>query len=283
MKTRNLKINKMQFRPIKTPNSLELEYYRQLRFMIEQIHTRFNNIVIKGMEKDKFIKLIVDEDYTLHLQKLLKDFNSKIDNQFGFKRLLEIALKSVNDVYNYNTINWMARLKSFGIDFAKDIFYSELKPFLNMRVNSNVSLIKNLKDDVCADLEKMIYANFEQGKTFKELANTMTERFGIDKRRATLIARNEIKNTNTQLTKKRMQQFNVDYAIWMTSKDERVRSEHLKFDNIIYEVGKGLRNTKTNKFVEPGEEINCRCVAIPLLETKDEILKQYSKEQTQFI
>jgi SPP1 gp7 family putative phage head morphogenesis protein len=233
--------------------------------MLKQIHKRFRNIVFDGMNKEFVKEQIYDEDVLVRLKRLLKDFNLKIDNQFNMNRLVEFATRSVNAVYMYNEVNWAGRLKGFGIELNKDYSYRFLKKFLELSIESNVSIIKNLKVDVANKLEETIYRNFEAGKTFTELSKELVERFGIDKRRAIKIARNEIKNTYTQLNKKRMVEYGVDKATWDTSGDERVRSSHKKFEGKEYIVGKGLWNEDIKKYVEPGDEINCRCIAIPII------------------
>jgi len=232
--------------------------------MIEQIHKRFNNVVIEGMDTKTIREQIEDENYLSRLERLVRDFKKKIKRQFGLLRIIEIATNINLLIYKYNERRWINELFKFGINLKKDISWKFLKDYLDMRITSNVGLIKNLRDDVQNDLEQMIYRNFEQGKTHKELAKEMVEKFGIDKRKAALIARNEIKNTNTQLNKKRMQEYGIEKAVWDTSEDERVRSQHRLFNQKEYVVGIGLKNEK-GEFEEVGEAINCRCVAMPII------------------
>jgi SPP1 gp7 family putative phage head morphogenesis protein len=232
--------------------------------MIEQIHKRFKNIVIAGMNKEYIKEQIIDASYVSLLEELLEKFKESIKKQFGLLRISEWATNITKIVYGYNERRWIEEIGKFGIDLKKDISYQFLKEYLNLRIADNSKLIKNLQDEVIYELEQEIYKHFEQGKTFKELSKSITERFGMDKKRANLIARNEIKNTNTQLNKKRMQEYGVEKAIWMTADDERVRTQHEKFNGKEYEIGKGLKNDK-GEFEEPGEKINCRCVAIPII------------------
>lgn len=264
MNITTLKTKQGKFKPIHSPLNIEIEYYRQLRFMVEQIFKRFDNVVVAGMDKKDLKEQIYDADYLVVLKRLLKELNLKINNQFDNLRLFNIAKQITNNCFNYNEMRWHTELIKFGINIPKDINYRFLKQYLKSRVISNTQMITNLKDDVISNLNDLIFRNFENGKTFKEIANEMTDRLGIEKRKAHLIARNEVKNTNTQLNKRRMQEYGVDEAIWLTSDDERVRSEHRKFNNKSYEVGKGFKNEK-GEFEEAGESINCRCVAIPII------------------
>lgn len=262
--------------------------------MIEQIHKRFKNIVIAGMNKEYIKEQIIDVGYVSLLEELLEKFKESIKKQFGLSRISEWATNITKIVYGYNERRWIEELGKFGIDLKKDISYQFLKEYLNLRIADNSKLIKNLQDEVIYELEQEIYKHFEQGKTFKELAKNMTDRLGIDKRRAVKIAREETKNTNTQLSKKRAQEFGIKFAIWRNAQDERVRgnpdgkypntkSDHWDLEGKIYEIGKGIWMPKLGKYVEPGEEIFCRCYAEFLLEDKEEILKIYSSKETEAI
>lgn len=264
MKISNLKTKNAIFKPIKTPKNIEIEFYRFLKFMLEQIYKRFENIVIKGIDKKYIKEQVQDENYVNLLENLIKIFNKKIDKQFDLKRIFDIANYITNLTYKYNEIKWSEQLIKFGIDLKENISYKFLSKYLKMRIQSNIILIKSLKDDAKLSLEEMIYRNFEQGKTIKEFSKELENKFGIDKRRATLISRNEIKNTNTQLNKKRMQEYGIEYAIWETSEDERVRAQHKYFQGKKYQIGIGLKNEKGEN-EEPGEAINCRCIAIPVI------------------
>lgn len=260
----NLKKKKSKFSPIKTPKNIELEYYRNLKFIVEQIHQRFKNNVIEPLNKNYIKEQIVDESISSKMKRLIAEFNRKINKQFDIERINEISRRLQMSTYYFNEKRWQMELEKFGIDLTKDMSWSFLKDYLQMRINNNVGLITSLKENVSASLEKMIYANFEKGKTFTELAKEMSNRLGIDKRKAMLIARNEIKNTNTQMNKKRMQDYGVEYAIWDTAEDERVRIQHAHFQGKKYKIGKGLKNSK-GEYEEPGEAINCRCIAMPVI------------------
>lgn len=259
-----MKKKQAKFNPIRTPKSLELEYYRQLKSLIEQIHKYFNESVVLKLDKDLAKNNINDELLSSKIKRILAEFKELTNLKIDFKLIRKLAFKMNLATYNFNERRWHNELLKFGIDLTKDVSYKFLKDYLQIRVNDNVSLITNLRDNVSNELESMIYRVFEQGKTAKELAKEMTERLGIDKRKAALIARNEIKNTYTQLTRKRMEEYGVEYAVWETAHDERVRSEHRHFNGKKYKVGQGLKNEK-GEYEEAGDAINCRCIAVPII------------------
>lgn len=96
---------------------------------------------------------------------------------------------------------------------------------------------------------------------FHSMTQEIQKRFGMTSRRAKLIARDQTSKLNASLTKLRQQELGVEEYIWQTAGDERVRASHKAHD------GKKFRWDHLPKETgNPGNDINCRCVAIPVLE-----------------
>lgn len=79
----------------------------------------------------------------------------------------------------------------------------------------------------------------------------------IGQTRAKTIARDQIGKLQANLTQVRAERAGVNKYEWQTVGDNRVRPKHQALDGDIREFGKGLA---------PGDDVNCRCVSIPLLE-----------------
>ena len=95
---------------------------------------------------------------------------------------------------------------------------------------------------------------------------------GLKLKNGDLIARNELKAFNSELSKKRAENVGIKKAIWRNSQDERVRGnpggiypnanqDHWTLEGKEYVVGVGLKDPRSGEMIEPGEPINCRCVA----------------------
>ncbi len=81
---------------------------------------------------------------------------------------------------------------------------------------------------------------------------------------ANRIARDQVGKLHAQITQTRLGEAGVQRFVWSTSGDERVREEHVELDGKTFEVGVGDSEEGV-----PGEPINCRCVAIPVLGSVD--------------
>ena len=115
------------------------------------------------------------------------------------------------------------------------------------------------------------------GSNLKDLYNQVKKDTGLKLKNGDLIARNELKAFNSELSKKRAQNVGVKKAIWRNAQDERVRGnpggiypnadqDHWTLEGKEYEVGVGLRDPRSGQMIEPGEAINCRCVAEYIVE-----------------
>lgn len=147
--------------------------------------------------------------------------------------------------------------------FGIDIFVGEpwLQDQLKLFASQNAQLIVSLPEDELERVGSVIERGLQQGLRFKDIAVSMQKSFGITRRRATLIARDQTTKLNASLTKLRQQEVGVEEYIWQTSGDERVRATHRHND------GKKFRwDTPPEVTGHPGNDVNCRCVARPVLE-----------------
>jgi SPP1 gp7 family putative phage head morphogenesis protein len=139
-----------------------------------------------------------------------------------------------------------------------------LNDFIDLFVESNVGLIKKLHDDQIARVSKIVRDGALSGQTQATMSKQLDEVLGVGNRHARLIARDQTAKLNSQLTEVRMRRIGVESYEWSTSHDERVRPEHAARD------GKIFRWDSPPPDGHPGEAINCRCVAIPVMDAEDE-------------
>lgn len=93
----------------------------------------------------------------------------------------------------------------------------------------NVSLIKDLPQDIALDMERV----YKRGTAFRgtEFAKELAERLG---KRARVIIRTESAKITSTLTQLRMQKIGLNAYIWSTSEDSRVRSSHSILDGVLF-------------------------------------------------
>lgn len=128
-------------------------------------------------------------------------------------------------------------------------------------VKENVALIKSIPDQHFERLQKHVVEAASKGVLGKNFSKIIEENYGVTQRRATLIARDQISKFNSSLTEARQQAVGVDKYEWSTSLDERVRDTHAANEGKIF-----FWNDPPSETGHPGNDINCRCVALPVFD-----------------
>lgn len=136
-----------------------------------------------------------------------------------------------------------------------------LNPQLDLFAQQNVDLIKNLSDKALHDIKGIVTRGFAQGTTLTDMKSNLRDRMGMTRRRATLIARDQTAKLNGQLTQLRQTQNGVSHYTWLTANDERVRPTHAANE------GETFAWDDPPATGHPGSDFNCRCIAIPVLDS----------------
>lgn len=125
----------------------------------------------------------------------------------------------------------------------------------------NVRLIVNRPSDFDAQgLAAAVQRNVAVGGSTRELAQEIEDRFGFAENHAEFVARDQVGKLNGQLDAQRAQSLGVSRFVWRTSGDERVRDEHVARDGETY----AYDDPPDGEL--PGEPINCRCSAEPVID-----------------
>jgi uncharacterized protein HI_1407 len=159
-----------------------------------------------------------------------------------------------------------------GIDLSA---YLRNNPNVVERVNeltvSNIQLIKSIRTQYLDKVQNAVMQAMVQGALNKDLGEQL-KKLGKDaESRAMLIARDQSSKLNAALTRARHEEVGIKKYMWSTSGDERVRASHAEKDGKIFEYTNPPADTGN-----PGHDVNCRCVAIPVL---DDSVKASSNEQ----
>lgn len=250
----------MRLTPPKTTKLAELEYYNQLKPIVDYIHTSFNRVVMPVVSKKAIQKQIVVTDASAlsQINAAFAKFHAEVNKRITEKDIDNLAAKVVNSQVKRNKMQWQAKTKTVGISIKGKQSFKGEQDYIKSRIETNTTLIKNLKSQYIEELNIDLKYSYEQGRPSSLLAKDIEKRFGITKRRAKLIARNETKNTNAQLNKKQAMELGFGNPKWQTMMDGRERPEHARHNGKEYEFGVGLPDGEGGK-EEPGDKINCRC------------------------
>lgn len=253
------------------PKNYEHEYQRKLRKVVAEL-AKITNL----KKQDIFDTLRQSRPPPLSKQ-IVEAIKSLYESTNTTLIALEQMSQMLKQVNNFNKLQQYEVLKSA---MGVDIFVSqpELLVNLNEWAAENVRLIKSIPDEYFSDLQGIISRAIQNGDSTKAVAQQIKDLIGVTDKRARLIARDQIATLNGQLTKKRQMSVGISYYIWSDSNDSRVRTSHQKQDGHLYcwkyvagvrpicpKCGEPAHDPPEKG--HPGEEIRCRCVALPVLDT----------------
>jgi SPP1 gp7 family putative phage head morphogenesis protein len=133
----------------------------------------------------------------------------------------------------------------------------------------NVRLIKGLGDEQIAQLTELLRRSTAAGARAEELAPEVGKILNAGESRIQLIARDQTLKFYAATNQATQKAAGIDSYVWVTSRDERVRAEHAALDGQTFryddppDTGNGFNN--------PGEDIQCRCVATPIVPFLEDI------------
>lgn len=154
-----------------------------------------------------------------------------------------------------------------------DVFADSAKiaAALQNYVVNNLRLIKNLDAQALTKVQEIVMSGARQGLSTKEIASKIRDIGKQFENRADLIARDQLNKLNGVLSKERQTSIGVRRYVWRTSLDERVRGNPAgrypnAFPSHWDREGKIFEWETPPIDGHPGEAINCRCYAEPIIE-----------------
>ncbi|MCP2041675.1 SPP1 gp7 family putative phage head morphogenesis protein [Neisseria sp. HSC-16F19] len=131
-------------------------------------------------------------------------------------------------------------------------------------LGGNVGLIRSIGQQYLSRVENSVWRSVNAGYDMGRLAQELRRDFGISQRRAAFIARDQTNKAKAAIEKARRQEMGITEAIWLHSHaGKEPRPSHVAANGKRFEVAKGMY--LDGKWVQPGEEINCRCASRSVL------------------
>lgn len=183
----------------------------------------------------------------------------------GAAQVESIVRRVMRSVEEFNRAEFRAVLRSvYGVDIITNAPI-RLRAALDVFEATNIALIRSIPQQAVSQLQGKIVEAVRRGSTLKQLQAQIREEFDITDRRAKLIARDQIGKLNGQLTELRQEEIGVTEYVWRGILDARERPEHVAREGKIF----SWKNPPDDG--HPGEPINCRCGAEPVLPSWEEM------------
>lgn len=186
------------------------------------------------------------------MRKLAKRWTKSFDSiaQKLADRFAGDALKN-SDVSLHNALE----TAGFTVEFKMT---APMNNALQATITENVGLIRSIPEKYFTEVEGLVMRSVARGRDLSYLTDELQKRYGITRRRAALIARDQNAKATSVMQSARQKSLGITHGVWRHShagKDPR--QSHVKSDGKKFELSKGLMID--GKLTFPGQEINCRC------------------------
>lgn len=118
-----------------------------------------------------------------------------------------------------------------------------------------------------ANLRHIVQENLHAGGRVDRIQELLQTQYGVAQRKARFIAENEMSLAVSKYREERYTAIGCRRYEWSTHHDEKERKDHKKLDRRIFEYSNPpIVDRATGRRRNPGEDYNCRCVGLPILE-----------------
>lgn len=131
-------------------------------------------------------------------------------------------------------------------------------------IGEQVGLIRSIAANHLAQVETIVMQGVQTGRDLGFIHTQLTERLGVTKRRAALIARDQSNKATSTITRVRQLDLGITQARWRHSGGgKEPRPDHVEASGKVFDLKKGMY--LEGVWTWPGVEINCRCTSEPII------------------
>jgi SPP1 gp7 family putative phage head morphogenesis protein len=131
-------------------------------------------------------------------------------------------------------------------------------------IGENVGLIKSIAAEHLKNVETITMQSVARGRDLGYLSKQLQETYGVTKRRAALIARDQNNKATSTMQAARQRALGITEGTWHHSGGgKHPRPDHVAAEGKTFDLAKGLE--VSGQYILPGELINCRCTWSPVI------------------
>nr|WP_294978897.1 phage minor head protein [uncultured Pseudomonas sp.] len=248
-------------RPVHANQGIEAAYRKRLDRLIDEMQRSLVYWLTAAYRRN-VPEIAQDESPAMALTEMMRRLAKQWQRRFDeaaqpvASEFAETSMSAAD-----NSLRNALRQKGFSVQFqltraANDVFQAT--------VQENVGLIKSIAAEHLQDVQGMVMRSVTQGRDLEGLVEDLQKRYGVTKRRAAFIARDQNNKATATITRVRQQGLGIKQAKWRHSRGgKHPRKSHQEADGKVYDVDKGM--LIDGEYIRPGEKPNCRCVAISII------------------
>lgn len=260
------------------PLMIEHKFRQQVKRLVGKMRAAVNEIIVPELsllakprkDASRLASERIDATDAEKLADLIRATRLSLEDDFSDEAIARMVSDIGDEISGYNRLEVARVFKSvLGVDLMSA--EPNMDELISAFVRENVSLIKSVESQYLGEVEQVVLRGLRTGLRAEAMAKQLTgesevdfvSRIGKAESRAELIARDQTNKFYGQLTEARQAAAGIDKYIWRTALDERVRPEHVEREGEVFSWDAPPSDG------HPGEAINCRCYAEPVIEIEE--------------
>lgn len=259
------------------PNKgLEMAYRRRLIAMIDDMQ---RSVVwwIGATYKSRLPEIVQDAalprwrfwlNYTFDaspsrdLERELKKVMRRWEKEFS-DMAAALARRMVERSDNYTTRSMLAALRDSGITVRMRNTRA-VNDVLQSLIIEQTNLVKSIPQQYMTEVQGLVMRSVREGRDMGFLTENLQERYGITRRRAITISRDQTNKATENISRVRNKALGITHGIWMhRSGSKKPRKSHVEASGKVFPLDTGL--LVDGEYIFPGQKINCHCTYRPVI------------------
>lgn len=248
-------------RPVQPNAGVEAWYRRQLD---KQVREMQKSVVywLKAEYKSSGAAVAMDSSPAMLMRDALRKLASRWTKRFD-DIAKKLSTRFADEAMDNSDVSLYSALKDAGFTVEFNMT-SQMNNALQATIGENISLIRSIPEKYFTEVDGLVMRSVARGRDLSYLTDELQKRYGITRRRAALIARDQNNKATSVMQAARQQSLGITKGVWRHSHaGKEPRPSHVKADGKVFELSKGMY--LDDKWVMPGEEINCRCTWSPVI------------------
>lgn len=209
------------------------------------------------------------QEFSRMLRRVLEraevDLKKKTANFDLVRRLNDLE----NRAHKYSIREWKRVVRqTLGINIFDDYYDGKFfRENTRQWVLQNVDLITTIPKETLKRMYNVISGGQYAGKTAAEIGRQIQASYNVSKSHARFIARDQMAKLNAQITQRQQTDAGITEYVWRTVGDGRVRESHRHLNGKRFKYSDPpVVDPKTGRRANPGEDYQCRCVALSVFD-----------------
>jgi SPP1 gp7 family putative phage head morphogenesis protein len=242
--------------PVRPSAALQAAYQARLDRMIAAMN-RDTQRQVKATYRANPPEMAQDESSAAALRRLMAGLGRKWEARFN-EFAQTWGRKFTRDAASATDRAFAANARKAGLTVRFQITRA-MNDVMQATIGEQVSLIRSIPEEYLKDVEGSVMRSVQIGRDIGGLAAELEKNYGITRRRAETIARDQNNKATASMTRVRQQEIGITHAVWLHSAGgKQPRPSHVAFSGKQYEIARGA--FLDGVWTWPGVEINCRCV-----------------------